>query len=258
MNSRNLIFIFILLVSAQFLTTGCSYTRYRNSNSDPKNGSPIGVSEAEAIGYAQVYTEVFEPYCIACHRGGKYPLNNYVETRGLADQIKSSVFTLGSMPRDRVLPSKERRLLLAWLENGLPEFGKLPPSKPKPLEPTFTSIRDRIFSVRCGECHVPTSSYCQKATDSRATKVDPLDEYRNRESCRIELTNYQELLFGEEAQLKEFVIPGNAAESQLILAIKGSEDTSPSMPPKEDGFEWLLPEEIKVIEEWINKGALNN
>jgi hypothetical protein len=162
------------------------------------------------------------------------------------------------MPKGRTLPPKARRLLLAWIENGYPEFGKNPAPVAPPLEPTFSSIRDRIFGVRCGECHTPTSAYCLNISPTKEDNQSSAVAYRNKASCKIELTNYQELLFGEEAQLKEFVIPGNASESQLIIAIKGTDEKSPTMPPKEEGFEWLSPEEIRVIEEWINNGAKNN
>lgn len=250
--------LFLFMMCTLLLEVGCTYTRYKDSSLDPRKNVPISKTEAEAIGFAQVYQSVIDPYCLSCHRNGKYPLNNYIQTLTIIEKIKSSVFDLGSMPKNRQLPIRERKLLLAWIENGSPEFGKNPAPPVATLEPTYSSIRDRIFNTRCGDCHSPLSSFCRE--NSRTEEVEQTTEttYKNKASCKIELSNYEQLLFGEEAQLKELVIPGNASESQLMIAIKGTEDKSPTMPPKEEGFEWLSPEEIKVIEDWINAGAKNN
>lgn len=249
---RSLVF---LLFFFQCIFYGCNYTHFKNADSDFRHTKPLNQKEQESIGYGTIFRDVIEPYCLACHRSGNYPLNNYRETLAILEQIRESVFVTGSMPKDRNLPGPERSLLLAWLDNGAPELAKELPAPPPPLEATFTYIRERIFKVRCGDCHIPSSAYCSNDTNRSS---DDEVAYRNKESCRLELLNYQELLFGEESTNKEIILPGNANDSQLMITIRGTEDRQPTMPPKEAGYNWLSPEEIKVIEDWINLGALNN
>jgi hypothetical protein len=81
-------------------------------------------------------------------------------------------------------------------------------------------------------------------------------QLKNRESCKIEINNYQELLFGQEESNKELILPNNAEESWLISTIDGRAGNQ--MPPPEEGYSPLSSEEVKAIREWIEAGALNN
>jgi hypothetical protein len=246
------------------LGLGCQYTRYKNPEADPRHNRILSKEETNTLGYQKVAQQVFEPYCISCHTGGPIPLNSYSEVTRQSPEpvlnlIRNAVFVKGTMPPDRLLPAEARSLLLAWLDKGAPEHAKIETPPPSPLVPTFSSIRDRIFKIRCGDCHNPASPYCSSSErPSQDGVAGSGDSYRNKESCRMELANYQELLFGEEARNKELVIPGNAEESQLILSIQSSEGAAPSMPPPEDGYTPLSSEEVQIIKDWINAGAKNN
>lgn len=226
--------------------SGCNYTHFKNPDFNFRNTLPLSKTEQAALGYAQVFQQVLDPYCVSCHRSGLYPLMTYTQTSAVLAKIRRSVFETGTMPKGRILPAKERSLLLAWLDSGAPEFGKSPEPSLPPLEPTFSSIRDRIFNVRCGDCHQPTSKYCQD-----------FESPTNKASCHIELSSYQELLNGEEESRKELVVPGFPDESQLVIAIERT-DGKDQMPPPEEGYSPLSPEEIKVIKDWIAAGAPEN
>lgn len=244
-------FLSVSMVVTLYFIAGCNYTKFKNSDSDFRNTPPLTKTESDAIGFSKVFREVIDPYCISCHRNGQFPLTNYSETIVLLDKIRSAVFVTGLMPKGKTLPAKERSILLAWLNAGAPEVGKNPLPEPEilPLQPTFSSIRDRIFKVRCGDCHEPTSHECQSEGND--------EHHHNQASCKIELSNFNELLNGEEETRKELVIPGNPDESQLVISIERT-DGKDQMPPPELGYSPLSPEEIKAIRDWIAAGALNN
>lgn len=251
--------LFKVLVIAS-LCWSCSYTKFK-SKAPSENAPPLTKIEIDSLSFSRIFQTVIDPYCLSCHRTGKYPLSSYVETKSVQGKIRQSVFIDSSMPKDKVLPSKEKNLLLAWLDAGAPEFGKTPspdPDIPK-LEPTFSSIRDRIFNVRCGSCHNPTSDECRtvKTFPFKRIHGDEHAPNQSKGSCNIELSNYNELLNGEEETRKELVLPGNADESQLVISIERT-DGKDQMPPPEEGYSPLSTEEIKTIRDWINAGALNN
>lgn len=253
-----------------FLLIGCEYTKFKKDNNNIKNIPKLSQKEMDQLSFQKVFNDVLDPYCLSCHRDGKVPLNNYSQVFAKLSDIHESVFVKGTMPKKKVLPIRERSILYAWLEIGAPEFGKVPTQPLPPLEPTYSSIRDRIFNVRCGSCHNPQSDECQsvgkpKTTveggTSDSTQESSQDEEKgyNGESCNLELGIYDELLNGQDEKAKEIILPGNAEDSQLILVIKPEEEgKAPKMPPKKQGYSPLSDEEVRVIEEWIRSGALNN
>jgi hypothetical protein len=57
------------------------------------------------------------------------------------------------------------------------------------------------------------------------------------------------------------VIPGDPAASNLLSLVKHRADPSIAMPRSQmpgRPSEWLKPEQINLIETWINQGAKNN
>ena len=249
LNGAGKYFVFFILICAQMILNSCNYTHLKKSvhQDTPlhqnKNGSDL-------INYSQIYNIVIDKYCIRCHRSGDFPLRTYKETVFLSETIRNTVFVLGSMPKFQTLPDREKKLLLSWLDAGTPEFSvKQPIENPENLLPTYSSIRDNIFKIRCGNCHNPKSQYCLSTNTDYRNRV-------NKESCRIELENFSELINGDEEARKELILPGSPDESQLIISIERTDENR--MPPAEDGFNSLEPNEIKIIREWISKGALNN
>jgi hypothetical protein len=75
-------------------------------------------------------------------------------------------------------------------------------------------------------------------------------------TARVPLVTWKDLL---ESPL-DIVIPGNAAESGLILSVT-HEDPDKLMPPPRDkegkptGYSPLSAREIQVLMDWINRGA---
>ncbi|MGV3775033.1 MAG: PSD1 and planctomycete cytochrome C domain-containing protein [Verrucomicrobiales bacterium] len=85
-----------------------------------------------------------------------------------------------------------------------------------------------IFEANCYDCH---------------------GAKRSEADLRLDLQNFA----WKGSENGPVIIPGKAAESLLIHAIKGSEpDKVARMPKKKDP---LAPEEIALIETWINQGA---
>lgn len=228
----------------------------------------------DQLSFQKVFNDVLDPYCLSCHREGKVPLNNYSQVYAKLSDIHDSVFVKGSMPKKKVLSMRERSILFAWIDSGAPEFGKKPTPPPPPIEPTYSSIRQRIFNVRCGDCHNPQSKECQSVgknspviaavadINERAQDEDE-EEGHNGESCHIELGIYNELVNGQEERIqKELVLPKDPQNSGLILAIRTNDEdgnkVNPKMPPKKHGYSPLSDEEIEAIRKWIEDGALDN
>lgn len=254
-----------------FLLNGCEYTKFKKDINNIKSIPKLSQKEMDQLSFQKVFNEVIDSYCLSCHREGKFPLNNYSQVFAKRSDIYKSVFVEGSMPKKKVLPLRERSILYAWLDIGAPEFGKVPTAPLPPLEPTYSSIRERIFNVRCGNCHSPQSEECLsvgkpnkkiaaiKKDSAPVGTQDEEDKGFNGESCSLELGIYDELLNGQDEKAKELILPGNPDDSQLILVIKPEEEgKAPEMPPKKQGYNPLSAEEVKAIEDWIRAGALNN
>lgn len=281
---------FSLLFLSVLLICSCNYTNYKSSSSSFRNTPRLSKEVTDGLSYQLIAQQVLNPYCLSCHRESsssisksKVYLDSYSRVIDHLADIRSSVFEKGTMPKRKELPVRERSLLLAWIEAGAPEFGKttqepLPP--PPPLEPTYSSIRDRIFNVRCADCHNPSSKGCQaikgnnksgslsvnsteRVNTAETHSTDKNTEGISAESCQIELGNYNELLNGDEERRRDIILKDDptagtlAEESQLLISIQ-RRDGKDQMPPPEFGFEPLSPEEIKVIKEWVIQGAQNN
>jgi len=274
--SMKTIVIVIGLLSLIFLNSSCEYKKYKRNPHIDKNGSTLSKAEMDELGFQKVFNEVFDPYCSSCHRdekptiNKKIPLNNYAEIFAKIPDIKTSVLVKGTMPKKKILPARARSILAAWIELGAPEFGKIQTPALPPLEPTFSSIRNRIFNVRCSDCHNPQSKECKSlANNGSPSGLDAKvfaensegnsekdEKGFNGESCHLELADYEELLHGEQEKVKEMVLPGNPDDSLLVLTLERRDGKE--MPPPEQGYSPLSDEEVRVIREWISAGAQNN
>lgn len=212
------------------LLASCTYREEKGSNSY-KEIIPSEKLIAKAS-FAQVYNEVFRPKCIACHgTNGNVNLESYGEAKNNLSKIKQITLIERKMPMAPYPPLNDQELmtLAAWIFAGGPELpsnGEPPPPPPPPLKPEFLSIKKNIFEVKCMSCH---------SSNGEAKKI-PLDDL--------------DFLINSP---KEIVIPGNAEESGVVLVLQ--ENAIKKMPPPESNIEPVKPEEIKIIEEWINNGA---
>jgi hypothetical protein len=106
-------------------------------------------------------------------------------------------------------------------------------------EVSFKSDIFPIFQERCLVCHALGAPGCVVSGLSLAT--------------------YDGLMKG--TKYGPMIIPGHSLDSNLLTLVKHQADPSIAMPRsptpgKPSG--WLLPEQINLIETWINQGAKNN
>lgn len=222
------------IVMIAFLLTGCSYSVQKNEL--PAVPSPSNFLTSE-LTYASVYAKVLRTSCNGCHgTSGGINLESYENVRANLTKVFQSTIVERKMPKspNPPLTSEQLGLLNAWIQAGAPVTAPGVDEPPLPvLEPTFASIKTNILEPKCLSCHSPG-----KAVE------------------RIPLVTVQDLL---DSPL-EIVIPGNADESGIILAVTG-QLTEKLMPPEKDssgnptGFARLSADEIGVLRDWINRGA---
>jgi hypothetical protein len=96
-----------------------------------------------------------------------------------------------------------------------------------------------IFQERCMTCHAPGSPGCVVSGFSVAT--------------------YQSLMKG--TKYGAVIVPGSSLDSNLLRLVKHEADPTIAMPRSlAPGMpsEWIKPEQINLIERWINQGAKDN
>ncbi len=104
---------------------------------------------------------------------------------------------------------------------------------------SFSNDVHPIFQERCMSCHSPGAPGCLTSGLSLAT--------------------YDSLMKG--TKFGPMIIPGNSLDSNLLRLVKHQADPSIAMPRSPTPgapSEWLKPEQISLIETWINQGAKNN
>lgn len=244
-----------LLIGALLLNLwGCNYTHVKSPLKfigTPDSNSKL---DSKPPGFSEIKSAILDPYCLSCHRSGKWALLNYEQTFRRRYQIYESVFKQLRMPPNRTLPQDRLLLLKYWLDSGAPEEGRPLKAKPVVLDPSYRSLREGVFERHCSECHDPQSSICQK---KRLGLEMDQESQSKAEGCQLDLFNYQELLFGAEESNKELIIPGEPDMSQLVISIERT-DGKDEMPPPEFGYQPLSLEEKKVLRDWIELGAPNN
>ena len=198
------------------------------------------------VSFQIVNERVFIPRCLICHGpASEHPLDSYSNVKRSLEGIISAVLVERTMPLGSSLSRDEIGLLTTWIAAGAPERvgdregdgdhgqdpgpgpgpSPRPTPTPIPLEPTYSSIRANILVNRCILCHSPGGSAKQ-----------------------VPLVTFEDLLDSP----RELVLPGNADESGLVLAIE--RDDEKRMPPPMTGPA-LSEAERLVIRDWISKGA---
>lgn len=188
---------------------------------------PKPLAEAGNLGaptFANIQSQIIEPYCITCHRGagaGNVNLEGYANVKKFLTAIHTDVVSKHSMPPGQPLPQYLQDFLTTWVSSGAPESGGAPtgPGPTGPvveLTPTFKSISQNILAPKCEACH---------GTDSDSP-----------------VTNYTFLK-------AKWVVPGNLKKSVLYQQVAKS-----LMPPSDP----LTKKEIQAISDWILQGAQLN
>ena len=107
-----------------------------------------------------------------------------------------------------------------------PATAQASPTPEAAMEPKYSSIRNTLFEKRCFACHSTGHS-------AERVPLEPLEDLLNSP--------------------RELVIPGNADESGLIIAV--TRNDAKRMPLASSGFSYLTDDEIKTLKVWINNGA---
>ncbi len=228
-------FIFILAFNlvAILLANSCS----------SRNASPLNFSDSRTQGnqeiqertsYQIINQQILIPKCLSCHGSSStVNLETYPAVYGHIARIKQETLALRKMPKLPYTPltTKEYNLLSAWIASGAPEKpldggDDLPAPTIEPLTPTFSSIKKNIFQNKCLICHSA-----------------------GKEAERVSLNSAEDLINSP----LDLVVPGNPDDSGLILSVLPN--ARKIMPPKKTGIEFLKPEEIEVVKQWIENGA---
>ena len=211
---------------------------------------------------AQDWTSVsplFEDRCVLCHSGEYAPLGLQLDSYAglVAGSENGSIVTPGAtkdsplylrltgaaeprMPLDGppFLTEAEIALISEWIEAGAigPETEQAQPdsilSDPRDDGQIVYGEVARIFGQSCIRCH----------SDNGIMDGPP-------EALR--LNTYESILAGGD---RIVLIPGNAQASEIVRRIEGL--ASPRMPF--DGPPWLSVEDIALIRDWIEGGALSD
>jgi mono/diheme cytochrome c family protein len=195
--------------------------------------------------------------CIACHSGEDAPLGLHLDSYAgiMAGSENGAVVIPGwveasplfhrltgqaepRMPLDGppFLDAAEIELVVEWIAAGAngpsEEEPEAATSRHDPREDgriTYNEV-SQIFGRACIKCHSDNSS------------LDAPPE-------GLRLNSYEAILAGGD---RIVVLPGNAQASEIVRRIKGL--ASPRMPF--DGPPWLNDDDISLISDWIDGGAL--
>jgi len=210
------------------------------------------------IDFAKIIAPIFEARCVKCHgekkQKGEYRLDKaeFVMVAGESEEKpivkgkaeESYLYKLVILDEDHddIMPPKgdpltkaETEAIKAWINQGaeFPADLQLKEVDPKATQSSgdtvdFAKQVAPIFEARCIKCHGDNK---QKG------------EYRMDKAEFIQVAGESE---------EKPVVPGKPAESYLVKLIKMSDEDDDVMPPKGGT---LKPEEIAIIEKWIEQGA---
>jgi mono/diheme cytochrome c family protein len=217
-------------------------------------------AQSEAVSYADI-APVLNERCVMCHSGPSAPLglaldsydaviegssNGAVVVSGdpagseLIRRIKGTSQPRMPMTGPPFLSDDEIATLKRWVADGMPQGASENVAQAEPAEPvlpgpgevvTYQDVAP-IFALRCAKCHT-----------ENGLMGDAPEGYR--------LTSYDAALStGDRVR----IVPGQPDASQVVRRIRGQ--SLPRMPF--DGPPYLSPEEIRVIEDWIEQGAPNS
>lgn len=220
---RRLLYFVILST----LLAGCNYTHLKGASNDNQRFN-LPTEEKHQLSYSYVVKKVFARNCVSCHgNSGDVNLETYAQIRSNLAKIKQSVFVDHTMPKRGTLTDEEMSILWSWIDLDAPEFPKNgtedPP--PPPITATYESINTNILQVTCIKCHTAGKSAERVLLDKESLLNSPL----------------------------ELVLPGNAAESGLVIDLERTDDKR--MPPAKEGYSPLKPDQLQAVRDWINNGA---
>ena len=230
---------FRLSILALIVTIGlAACNQYTPKDASPNDG--LNSNDGQALSYAYVKAQVFQPYCISCHSAvGGNPngvnLETYANTIQNISKIQTEALTDGSMPPSNPIPTFAQTILKNWIAAGAPEEAPVsgpaatatptPTPSPGTLQPTWQSLYTNIFQVRCITCHSGSKPPAGIDFTNQAWIINPANNV---------------------------VIPGNPTQSRLYEAVTGTGTGITQMPPSGS---LLTSAQISAIKTWIQNGA---
>ena len=205
----------------------------------------------------QAVHAIFEERCVACHTGEYAPLGlgldshqslmsgsengSVVNTEAPEQSALIQRLTGDAEPRMPLdgppfLSEIDIATITAWMANGAigPETETVEPAEPSDPYTDGQITYDEVASVfgrHCVICHSDNGRYDSPPEGLRLSSLDHV------------------LQGGERLA----VLPGNAQASEIIRRVEGYSD--PRMPL--GGPPWLSEEEIQLLRDWIDGGALS-
>lgn len=214
--------VFVASVSA------CNYTLLKQpaSASSQAFGDLMPEEKSALMNYAYINSRILQPKCVSCHgSSGNVNLETLEAVQSNAAKIMNSVFVEATMPKRGAFTLDEKRWLWNWLRLGAPLKSEIDAPAEDQLIATYDSIRKHVFEPKCLSCHNAVDSGKRISLDYQALLDSPL----------------------------ELILPGNADESGLIIALERIDDKR--MPPAKEGYAALPAGQIQVIRAWIDGGA---
>lgn len=218
-----------------------------------------GVASAQEVSFDDI-RPILQARCVMCHSGEAAPLglrltsldellkgsaNREVVKRGdpagseLVRRLRGISQPRMPMTGPPFLGDEEIALFEAWISGGLKPGGQpasamlapAPLQRPSAGRPVTYAHVAPIFASRCVKCH--------SANGLMGSAPEGL------------LLNSYAGVFDRDERLR--VVPGRSAASELVRRIRGQ--SRPQMPI--DGPPFLNEEEIQLIVDWIDQGALD-
>ncbi|MBC7538988.1 MAG: hypothetical protein H7281_09215 [Bacteriovorax sp.] len=162
----------ILLFSFIFLT-GCNYSISKKLGANSGNQAIERLPSGTIPGYQIIASGIIAPKCLECHsssgrNAGGVNLESYTKVIGNLAAIRGEI-TSGSMPKNRpALSTKEKEVILAWIDAGgplesttlptgstdpIPTPTPIPPDVPDPDKIDYQIVHTRVIGLRCIGCH---------------------------------------------------------------------------------------------------------
>ena len=225
----------LAVVSSLLLYQNCSGT-HESWLDDGQSGSSSYLTNSISLASFEANLHpVLTTNCSECHGVSQQPLHSLPEASFALDVIASFNLVNLETPEESTLVNKIRnghrsiaqtvademqQAIQRWADDIVASGGSLTPDTSS-LQPTFSSIHNLILQPKCVSCHSPDGSRPQE---------DYTDYFTTINTGKIE--------------------PGDAATSTMFTQCQTG-----AMP---QGGPSLTPEELGVLQEWINDGALNN
>lgn len=239
----------IIAIMWTFSFAACSF------RIDKTKDASGGVESQNIKSFATLKSDILDTRCARCHTGpsgdGGVDLSSYesiLRNPGLVEPGQPSQSRLytevasGDMPESGPsLSPSEMQAIEDWILAGAPDGdfdsssetpaprppeppqpGPTEPTPPPPSSATFTTVQSQIFASSCVRCHSGP-----------------------RPSGKVDLSSYASLM----ARPRN-IVPGSPKQSLVYTEIE-----SGSMPPRGAKVD---PQLVKLLENWISKGAPND